>query len=79
MIKEMCSSYPVGDDWAVTVDVSNITTKEQERDPVAIHYVIDNSASMGHMTCTVRDIFSEMVDSVATAPCSLAVFGGDSK
>jgi hypothetical protein len=41
---------------------------------VALHYVVDNSGSMGTMTKEVQDIFSEMVDSVATAPCSMTVF-----
>ena len=38
------------------------------------YYVVDNSGSMGTMTKQVQDIFSEMVDTVATAPCSMTVF-----
>eukprot|EP00980_Cylindrotheca_fusiformis_P015366 scaffold4309_cov116-Cylindrotheca_fusiformis.AAC.1 len=69
------STYRVGDDWAITVDIeTEQASVKQEKDPIAIHYVIDNSGSMGSMTKEVRDIFSEMVDTVATAPCSLTVF-----
>lgn len=68
------STYRVGNDWAITVDVGAEQPTEQEKDPISIHYVIDNSGSMGSMTKQVQDIFSEMVDSVATAPCSLTVF-----
>eukprot|EP00980_Cylindrotheca_fusiformis_P026997 scaffold18356_cov103-Cylindrotheca_fusiformis.AAC.1 len=69
------STYRVGDDWAITVDIgTEQASVEQEKDPIALHYVIDNSGSMGRMTTTVRDIFSNMIDTVATAPCSLTVF-----
>lgn len=51
-------------------DTGTFTNKKK----VALHYVVDNSGSMGTMTKEVQDIFSEMVDSVATAPCSMTVF-----
>lgn len=74
------STYRVGNDWAVTLDFgTEERPAEQRKDPIAIHYVIDNSGSMGSMTKQVQDIFSEMVDSVATAPCSLTVFHNTGK
>ncbi len=62
--------------WAISIDTGNDNEQAQvpKKPAVAIHYVVDNSSSMGSMTHHVRDIFSEMVDTVATAPCSMTVF-----
>ena len=57
--------------WALSI--TGIKSRSQEN-KVALHYVIDNSKSMGRMTKEVQDIFSKMVDTVATAPCSMTVF-----
>lgn len=67
-----CSAFSIGSEWALTIPVGSIT--EKDPDPIAIHYVVDNSGSMGTNTRLVQEIFSEMVDSVATAPCSFTVF-----
>lgn len=64
--------------WGLSIQKS-LKNLEQNKARVALHYVLDNSLSMGNMTIQVRDIFSEMVDSVATAPCSLTVFKGDAE
>ena len=72
-----CHAYRVGDNIAIKLDVRSKDTKAKEKDPIAIHFVLDNSASMGQMTQQVLNIFSKMVDSTATAPCSLTVFQSD--
>lgn len=74
-----CAAYPVGQDWVLSVDpeafvFEDESTNQGEKATIAIHFVIDNSLSMGSMTNRVKNIFAEMVDSVATAPCSLTVF-----
>lgn len=73
------SAYRIGSDWAMSIDLgpnSEDRTVEDKKksDPIAIHFVVDNSGSMGSNTKLVQEIFSEMVDSVATSPCSLTVF-----
>lgn len=82
MAKNHCSAYPAGQDWVLAVDPAQSCSDgenvvQEDRTPIAIHFVIDNSGSMGTMTREVRDIFADMVDSVATVPCSLTLFASN--
>jgi len=49
-------------------------TSSTTNSPVALHFVLDNSGSMGSMTTEIKEIFSELVDNAASAPCSLTLF-----
>jgi len=72
-----CIAHEINNDannWLLSVGVQK-QQDEIEKKRVSLHYVLDNSGSMGSMTNEVRNIFSEMVDSVATAPSSLTIFG----
>ena len=80
--KNVCSAYPAGEHWVLAVDPEVCILDEEEafqeeKAPIAIHFVVDNSGSMGSMTREVMYIFADMVDSVATAPCSMTVFAGE--
>ncbi len=67
-----CNAHQIDStNWLLSVGVN----KQHVRSRVALHYVVDNSSSMGSMTKEVQNIFSEMVDSVATAPSSMTIFG----
>jgi hypothetical protein len=64
--------------WATKVPLPSRKDDEtQSRTPMAIHFVIDNSQSMGNMTREVIIAFSSLVDSAATKPCSLTLFGSN--
>ncbi|KAL3942845.1 MAG: hypothetical protein SGBAC_003044 [Bacillariaceae sp.] len=81
MFNTGCAAYPAGKHWVLAVDPSacneaNTSAAEGEKAPIAIHFVVDNSGSMGSMTYKVMCLFADMVDSVATAPCSMTVFAG---
>mmetsp|Transcript_6637 Transcript_6637/g.9850 ORF Transcript_6637/g.9850 Transcript_6637/m.9850 type:complete len:1386 (+) Transcript_6637:93-4250(+) len=69
-----CDLHRIGetDFWAANLNLSSEINKNNT--PLALHFVIDNSGSMGGMAMEVRNIFSELVDSVASAPCSLTLF-----
>jgi len=80
--KASYSAIPIDDKcWGLSVCLQKSweDLEQQSKTPVALHYVLDNSLSMGPMTIQVRDIFSVMVDSVATKPCSLTVFKGNAE
>lgn len=85
MLINSCSAYPAGEHWVLAVDPEVCVTEdaaasvEEKKSPIAIHFVVDNSGSMGSMTREVMYIFADMVDSVATAPCSMTVFAGHGK
>ncbi|CAJ1963528.1 unnamed protein product [Cylindrotheca closterium] len=86
MLNKCCAAYPAGEHWVLAVDpeacINNedeASITEEEKPPVAIHFVVDNSGSMGSMTREVMYIFADMVDSVATAPCSMTVFAGNAQ
>lgn len=83
MLNNCCSAYPAGEHWVLAVDpdacINEEDSVQEEKAPIAIHFVVDNSGSMGSMTREVMYIFADMVDSVATAPCSMTVFAGNGK
>eukprot|EP00551_Chaetoceros_affinis_P013307 CAMPEP_0203685570 /NCGR_PEP_ID=MMETSP0090-20130426/48615_1 /ASSEMBLY_ACC=CAM_ASM_001088 /TAXON_ID=426623 /ORGANISM="Chaetoceros affinis, Strain CCMP159" /LENGTH=1159 /DNA_ID=CAMNT_0050554767 /DNA_START=184 /DNA_END=3663 /DNA_ORIENTATION=+ len=74
-----CNAHQIDDtNWLLSVGVNkqqDLLKDGYNKKRVALHYVVDNSGSMGSMTNEVRNIFSEMVDSVATAPSSMTIFG----
>lgn len=64
--------------WSISIQCAP-TPDNDQKNRVALHYVVDNSASMGRTTKEVQDIFSAMVDTVATAPCSMTIFHQDAE
>jgi uncharacterized protein YegL len=65
--------------WLTTIPVSHDAGDEAATpsSPIAIHFVIDNSGSMGGLTREVQMQFAPLVDSAATtcaAACSLTFF-----
>lgn len=71
----VASTFRIGetDTWVTSVPLDN--ENRDEHSPLALHFVIDNSGSMGRMTQEVKSVFSSMVDSAASKPCSLTLFG----
>ena len=68
------TAFKVGkENWALSVNPP--TNKTPTAMPVALHFVVDNSKSMGRLSKEVISTFADMIDRVASAPCSLTVFG----
>ena len=78
------TAFRIGDTdtWAATIYPSQDETtivSSSGPSPMAIHFVVDNSGSMGNLTREVTRVFSKLVDSAATRPCSLTLFHGDAR
>jgi Mg-chelatase subunit ChlD len=61
------------------VSVSLPSTETRRSSPIALHFIVDNSASMGSLSREVIHTFADMIDAVASKPCSLTTFSDQAK
>ena len=78
------SAFRIGetDFWAALIHPAE---KEPDDDnaytcsPYSLHFVVDNSISMGGATREVQNVFSTLVDSAAARPCSFTLFSNSAQ
>lgn len=71
-----CIRIGGSDTWVASVPLQQ-NDEDINKSPMALHFVLDNSASMGERTNEAKSVFSGLVDSASSGPCSLTLFADE--